>query len=178
MRHFVLIAFALLAVSAAIWGCSTIIGLQAPPAPQDAGGDDGTTGPQGGDATLDAPAADGGGSEAGALGTACHGGTECSSGHCTDGVCCESACSGTCETCNLNAASAGTCKAIPNGMDPDKECVMVPADAGPGNAADANPAGDDGSSPSDSGSTTDTPRAADAPGRRDAASGDAGESDG
>ncbi len=178
MRRFVLISIALFAVCAAIWGCSTIIGLQAPPPPQDAGADDGTTGGRGDDATVDGPRADGAGKEAGILGAACHADIECSSGHCADSVCCESACSGTCETCNLNAASAGTCKAIPSGMDPDKECVMVATDSGAATAADANSPADDGSSASDSGATTDAPRAADAPVSGGDASGEAGESDG
>ena len=184
MRRFLVISIALLGVCAAIWGCSTIIGLQAPPTPQDAGGDDGTIGTHGGDATLDGPAtneggsdASGGGNDAGSLGMGCHADTECSSAHCADGVCCESACNGTCETCNLNAATAGTCQAIPSGMDPDKECVMVPADAGPGNATDANSTSDDGAIASDGGSTTDAASAPDAPGGSGDASSEGGESD-
>ena len=180
MRRFVAIAIALFAVCAAIWGCSTLIGLEAPPPPQDAGANDGTTGGHEGDATVDGPRAEDGpgpGKEAGTLGAACQADTECSSGYCVDSVCCESACSGTCETCNLNAATAGTCKPIPDGTDPDQECVMQSTDSGAA-AADANSPADDGSSTSDGSSASDAPRAADAESSSGDASDEAGESDG
>jgi hypothetical protein len=45
----------------------------------------------------------------------------CPSGHCVDGYCCNSACSGTCEACNLTSHE-GTCTYIPNGQDPNNEC--------------------------------------------------------
>jgi len=45
----------------------------------------------------------------------------CPSGYCVDGYCCNSACSGTCDACNL-AGSEGTCSNIPDGQDPDNEC--------------------------------------------------------
>ena len=41
---------------------------------------------------------------------------------CADGVCCTSACVGTCRSCNL-AGSAGTCENIPAGQDPQNECA-------------------------------------------------------
>ena len=43
--------------------------------------------------------------------------TDCQSGFCVDGVCCNSACPGTCQTCNL-AGSLGTCANIPSGSPP------------------------------------------------------------
>jgi hypothetical protein len=52
-------------------------------------------------------------------GDPCASGTECASTFCTDGVCCESACSGVCETCGVDK---GKCTAVPDGTDPDKEC--------------------------------------------------------
>jgi hypothetical protein len=54
------------------------------------------------------------------LGAACGANSDCQSSFCTDGVCCNSACSGTCESCRL--AGGGTCTAIPLGQDPDYEC--------------------------------------------------------
>ena len=57
-----------------------------------------------------------GGSDAGndggaALGTACLTDDTCGSGHCSDGVCCDTACTGTCQACSvaLNGAVNGTC---------------------------------------------------------------------
>lgn len=50
---------------------------------------------------------------------------ECGGGRlCVDGVCCTSACSGTCARCNLPGLE-GTCSAIPFGADPDAECGAV-----------------------------------------------------
>src|SRR5215213_1151228 len=42
---------------------------------------------------------------------------ECGSGFCVDGVCCNSACSGTCQRCDL-PGSAGLCGPVPAGMPP------------------------------------------------------------
>ncbi len=46
---------------------------------------------------------------------------ECRSGSCVDGVCCESACDGPCQACNLED-SEGSCLALPEGSNPDDEC--------------------------------------------------------
>lgn len=51
------------------------------------------------------------------VGTLCSLNTECASGFCTDGYCCNSACNGLCETC-----AGGTCSPIPAGQDPINEC--------------------------------------------------------
>ena len=40
---------------------------------------------------------------------------------CTDAVCCDSACTGTCMLCDT-AGSLGTCAPVPLGTDPDNEC--------------------------------------------------------
>lgn len=73
---------------------------------------------------------EGGSSDAGRMnGEPCQAAAECASGFCVDGVCCESACSGTCESCALT--DKGRCAPIPDGTDPEQECLPAPrADAG------------------------------------------------
>ena len=44
------------------------------------------------------------------LGASCTGGTACASGHCVEGICCDSACAGGCQTCSAPGA-LGTCLA-------------------------------------------------------------------
>lgn len=56
-----------------------------------------------------------------AAGEACTDDDQCGSGHCVDEVCCDVACDGTCEACNVEG-QLGTCTAIPDGEDPDDEC--------------------------------------------------------
>ena len=51
------------------------------------------------------------------LGDACTQASDCVSGFCADGVCCESACDDACRTCALTG-SAGTCLAVPSGQSP------------------------------------------------------------
>jgi hypothetical protein len=51
------------------------------------------------------------------LGAACGCHDECDSGSCVDGVCCSSACNGTCQACNV-PGKAGTCSPVPAGMRP------------------------------------------------------------
>jgi hypothetical protein len=54
-----------------------------------------------------------------ARGGPCTAGSQCDSGFCTDGVCCErAACPGVCQACNT-AASPGVCAAVLNATDPD-----------------------------------------------------------
>jgi MYXO-CTERM domain-containing protein len=48
-----------------------------------------------------------------AQGQTCTLGTQCASGNCADGHCCNTACNGVCQTC---ANSAGTCMSIPDGQ--------------------------------------------------------------
>src|SRR5580658_5769783 len=70
------------------------------------------------------------------LGTACTATTVCGGGHsCTDGVCCESACDGVCEACNLTG-TVGQGAPIPMNTDPQMECVAVSLpEGGTGDAA-------------------------------------------
>src|SRR5450432_530260 len=56
------------------------------------------------------------------MGKTCADGTECLSKFCAQGVCCNSACNGSCQSCAL-AASLGTCSSVPNGAaDPQGTC--------------------------------------------------------
>lgn len=76
-----------------------------------------------------------------ANGAECTMDAECTSKHCVDKVCCESACSGTCEHCN-DPDALGKCTAIKVGFDPDKECpstMPLDLDAGAADAGDADP---------------------------------------
>jgi len=65
-------------------------------------------------------ACDGQGACALRAGEACTTASQCVTGHCVDGVCCTSACEGTCEACQLS--ETGICAPIPAGEDPDGEC--------------------------------------------------------
>ncbi len=65
---------------------------------------------------------------------ACADGVECASGHCVDGVCCDTPCDGTCVACSAAKKGHGVdgaCEPILEGLDPDDEC---PADPSSGNA--------------------------------------------
>ena len=59
-----------------------------------------------------------------APGIGCMGTNQCLAGVCdmTDGVCCDTMCSGTCESCKL-AGSPGICTNIQSGLDPEDECA-------------------------------------------------------
>jgi Cellulose binding domain len=59
-------------------------------------------------------------------GVTCTTAAECGSGYCEQGVCCNTGCEATCQSCNLSAATAGTCTNVPTGQDPLNQC----ADAG------------------------------------------------
>ncbi len=65
---------------------------------------------------------DGGGM--GTLGTVCTMDAECDSGHCTDGVCCERACLGTCKACG-EAGSEGMCVAVSGAPRGDRTGCMT-----------------------------------------------------
>jgi hypothetical protein len=72
-------------------------------------------------------------------GSACTMSTQCLSGHCKDGVCCATACTGACQTC---AATPGTCTSVTNGPDDDTcdansasaPCANVPCSCDGGGA--------------------------------------------
>src|SRR4029079_19588805 len=55
-------------------------------------------------------------------GSSCGGNDECDSQICTEGVCCATACTGTCMSCAV-VGSLGTCTAVPGGKgDPGGRC--------------------------------------------------------
>jgi len=58
-------------------------------------------------------------------GTACTQSEECASGFCTDGVCCETECSGTCQACTAakkGSGADGVCGFVAVGTDPKDHC--------------------------------------------------------
>jgi hypothetical protein len=59
-----------------------------------------------------------------ALAAPCSLGGECRSGHCVDGVCCDTACDGLCESCI--AGGAGTCTPLPEGSASGGDCAADP----------------------------------------------------
>jgi subtilisin-like proprotein convertase family protein len=61
----------------------------------------------------------------------CGGGNQCLSSFCTDGVCCNAPCGGTCKACNV-AGSVGACTNVPNDTDPDFECGLCSVCSGGG----------------------------------------------
>jgi hypothetical protein len=75
--------------------------------PRDAGTTDGASGA---DAPLDAAAMDRP-AALGAAGSSCSDPAACASGFCVDGVCCQSACTGTCQACNLDG-QRGVCTPV------------------------------------------------------------------
>lgn len=77
------------------------------------------------------------------LGVPCGNGSECNSTICVDGVCCDKACDGTCEACNV-AGNVGRCAAVPAGQDPDKECKGTPPEVPDAGAFDPDAAPPDG----------------------------------
>jgi len=56
------------------------------------------------------------------IGATCGNAAECNSGFCEEGICCGTACTGTCRSCAL-PGSMGTCTAVPDGQDPLGQCA-------------------------------------------------------
>jgi len=58
-------------------------------------------------------------------GTSCGSGAECASGQCIEGICCDTGCGSTCESClaTLTGGVDGQCAGITAGTDPDSECA-------------------------------------------------------
>ncbi|MFO0679413.1 MAG: MYXO-CTERM sorting domain-containing protein [Polyangiaceae bacterium] len=60
-------------------------------------------------------------------GRACSEDAECLSGHCADGVCCDTACQGSCDACDL-AGSVGVCSVVPAGRPGTPDCFPATCD--------------------------------------------------
>ena len=62
-------------------------------------------------------------------GASCTAGSQCASGDCVDGVCCETTCAGLCNACAgaKTGAADGLCRPVTAGTDPDSECAQDPA---------------------------------------------------
>lgn len=60
------------------------------------------------------------------LGADCSQGSQCASGYCVEGVCCDSSCTGTCQACTVafkGSGTNGTCGNIAPNTDPQNECA-------------------------------------------------------
>lgn len=71
------------------------------------------------------------GDKNGQPGVPCQSNDTCITGFCVDGVCCDTRCDGTCESCSLTGTE-GTCSPIAMGTDPNMECQakITPDDGG------------------------------------------------
>ncbi len=92
----------------------------------------------------------------GVLGASCTSDEYCDSGHCVDGVCCESACDGICRSCSV-PGSEGLCLPAPDGTpcsdgnacNGQEVCLMQECVSGePLQCDDGNPCTDDACDPS------------------------------
>jgi hypothetical protein len=64
-----------------------------------------------------------------AQGLKCLAGSDCTTGYCVDGVCCNSDCTGVCKACTsaLTGQTTGLCANVTDGTDPGSECAATPA---------------------------------------------------
>lgn len=85
-----------------------------------AGGSGGASGSSSGGASGSSTGGTGSGKTP--AGSACSADADCATGFCTDGVCCQSDCSGPCESCN-QPGNAGSCQPHADGTDPDQDCL-------------------------------------------------------
>jgi hypothetical protein len=107
------------------------------PVPAGGAGGDGGGGGSGGSASSSSGAGDGsGGGDAGAprtgkcvprqaLGAPCASTSQCQSGFCADGVCCNTPCSGVCQACRIaltGLSKDGICDNVFAGLDPHDNC--------------------------------------------------------
>jgi hypothetical protein len=89
------------------------------------------------------------------LGTTCTAASDCGSGFCTDGVCCQEACKlDVCASCALTTTK-GLCAPHPANTDPEKECVGFSMGTGAGGSAGKGGAGGAGGAKSDAGASMD-----------------------
>jgi MYXO-CTERM domain-containing protein len=74
-------------------------------------------------------------------GQPCSSDVMCASGHCVDGVCCDAACDGLCESCAAGRTVSGTpgvCSPIRPNTDPDQECEESASACGADGMCDGN----------------------------------------
>ncbi len=69
--------------------------------------------------------------------------TQCATGYCIEGVCCDNACDGVCEACDIDG-SRGTCTGYAYGDDPESECVDILASIGCGSTCSGTGESDGG----------------------------------
>ncbi len=78
-------------------------------------------------------------------GQTCMGDDECTTGFCVDGYCCDTACDGLCESCDMDGLQ-GTCSFHTNNTDPENSCLTCEVCNGSGAcvpaAAGTDPAND------------------------------------
>jgi hypothetical protein len=70
-------------------------------------------------------------------GQACGSFTDCGSGHCADGVCCDTDCNDVCKVCNLNG-KRGACSFVPAGNEDPVGAPACVSDPDQGRACDGN----------------------------------------
>ena len=70
-------------------------------------------------------------------GQACGSFTDCATGHCADGVCCDSDCNQACRACNLSGRR-GVCTNLPSGVEDPVGAPACVSDPGQGRACDGN----------------------------------------
>jgi hypothetical protein len=69
-------------------------------------------------------------------GTPCSAAEQCQSGFCTDGYCCDMACTGTCQVCD-RTGNLGSCGPVTGGSDPRNDCSQeMPSSCGRDGACD------------------------------------------
>ena len=89
------------------------------------------------------------------LGTTCTAASDCGSGFCTDGLCCQEACKlDVCASCALTTTK-GLCAPHPANTDPEKECVGFSMGTGAGGSAGKGGAGGAGGAKTDAGAAMD-----------------------
>ena len=74
-------------------------------------------------------------------GTGCSSPTQCQSGFCVDGVCCDSSCSGVCAACTAakkRAGQDGVCGTVAADTDPDNDCAASTVLCGADGLCDGN----------------------------------------
>jgi hypothetical protein len=113
--------------SQTLWACvdGTWTQVALPQGPTGPQGPAGPQGPEGGQGPQGPP---GNGFDSGlfasAQGAVCTSDDQCATGNCTDGVCCDTQCTGNCSYCAFSG-HLGTCTAVPDRQDPRRACQQA-----------------------------------------------------